>query len=155
MTAPNIKRFDQSCGLIFAYLYSHFPRRVLLTSGILDLVFEDAKAEVESSDWLAEFATQEVFFNSTIEWLIEADYLRVGKTTTNGLCKEYHACVLTAKALEAMKSMPDSLTGDTMLSAAGDLAKGIGLDTAKRLGGRVIEAGVGIAVAAAAAAFRT
>lgn len=155
MTAPNIKRFDQSCGLIFAYLYSHFPRRVLLTSGILDIVFEDAKTEISSSDWLAQFATQEVFFSSTMEWLVEADYLRVSKATTNGVRKEYYGCVLTAKALEAMKSMPESLTGDTMLSAAGDLAKGIGLDTAKSLGGRVIEAGLGIAFAAAAATLRS
>ncbi|MEL4167276.1 hypothetical protein [Pseudomonas sp. ZS001] len=149
MSTPNIERFDQACGLIFAHLFESFPQRIGFGSDVLEPIFKDSSSE--SDDWLSRYVSKEGFFNSTMNWLIDAGYIWCAEGQNNHIQTFYTQCVLTAKALEALKATPDSLTGSSLGQSLGEAAKSGALDAAKDLANQVISKGVGIATSAAMA----
>ena len=140
--ATNIERFDLLTGRIFADLYEEFPVHRLLTvekystylMGLdpdfkIDPVFEDQRKANN-------------FFFSTMDWLIAAGYIS---------CRIRHShgsdTVLTARGLEALKSVPDSLTGKESLGAQLiDAAREGATGRVKELAGATIGAGVRLGI---------
>lgn len=150
MAISNIERFDQASGLIFAHLYFHFPQRTMLTSGLLEPIFKDL--DESDSDWLSKFASKEAFFNSTMSWLIEAGFIWC-KGTEQTIQTIYSHCVLTTKALEAMKSVPSTLTGESLGNSLAESARSGALDAAKGLANDVFTKGLSWATSAAMSAM--
>jgi len=104
MTASNIERFDEIVGKAFARLYGAFPLPVPLLVGI-------AVAEDNITDPMSGRLTDEAeFCIACLYWLRDAGYLS-GEPDTFGL----QGAVLTAKGLETLKAVPDSLNAKTPL----------------------------------------
>lgn len=136
MTISNIKRFDEHTGQILGALYVSFPvpRHLLLK----DLFPEGLSAD----DFLGFDIPNESgeFMFACIDWLAESGYLRFKeKVQATG----YTECVLTAKGLEVLKAIPDSLStesslGDQLVDATKTGAKGLVGD----LAGQALSIGV-------------
>lgn len=123
MTASNIKRFDEFTGQILGVLYESFPvpRHLLLKELVSDGYSFDDFMGFEIPNENGEF------FFACIEWLAESGYLRFrDKVQATG----YTEGVLTAKGLEVLKAIPDSLStesnlGDQLVDATKAGAKGL------------------------------
>lgn len=98
MALSNIEQFDEIVGKAFALLYESFPMPRELMYG-----------QVIESDDLAEAddAKSAAFFMASIQWLIDTGYLSAKELQQIG----FSGAVLTAKGLEALKALPDSLQG--------------------------------------------
>ncbi|HCU0895063.1 hypothetical protein GVN99_15435 [Serratia marcescens] len=112
--SSNIDLFNEITGKTLAFLYENFPlEKTILVKNLiddapLDVVLENG-ATVPSKECEIAFAT--------VKWLIGAGYIsaKIYPYTAFG------DAVLTAKGLELLKLMPDSLTesfGDTLLAAS-------------------------------------
>lgn len=104
MSDTNIDKFNDLAGKIFAELYEHFPIPY-------DLVAKKLATPTFTSEGndlcLLELpASDAVFFNATVRWLIGTGYL------TGEICPDTQVsgAVLTLKGLEALKSTPHCLT---------------------------------------------
>jgi hypothetical protein len=102
MAVSNIEKFDDITGKIFAELYQSFPLpQALMAEDFVENVMridEQHGAEIPTID--AEF------FIATAEWLMHAGYIT---------CKPHpytyvSNAVLTAKGLEVLKAIPESVT---------------------------------------------
>lgn len=151
MATPNIEKFDQACGLIFAHLFTSFPQRIGVGSGVIEPVFED---ENELADWLASFASKEKFFSSTMNWLVDAGYIWCADSQQSYLNAFFSECVLTPKALEALKASPASLNSTSLGQSLKEAAGSGALDIVKDLASQVIGKSIEIAAAAAISALR-
>lgn len=110
MSLPNIQRFNEYTGAILASLYEHFPvRKSLLPRNFIE---GGAAAVMVPDDHLGERQSDEaVFFMATVQWLVDAGYVQCKKAF-----HDYAAdATLTAKALEALNALPDSLSGKQSL----------------------------------------
>jgi hypothetical protein len=139
MTTSNIKRFDEVTGLVLGALYESFPIPRPLFAGSF-------QSDSDSRDDVVDSGTPhdaEAFFFACVEWLAEAGYLRFADIQqTLG----YHNCVLTAKGLEVLKAMPDSLsTGPTLGEQLVDAAKSGVKGAVGSAAGKVFSLGVKIA----------
>ncbi|GAD61558.1 MULTISPECIES: hypothetical protein [Pseudomonadaceae] len=145
MQTSNIERFDQATGLIFAQLYSEFPRRTTLTSGVLEPMIRSIVAD---SDWLTELSAKESFFSNTMDWLLQAGFIWHHEKQST-FPTQYLGCVLTTKALEALKATPASLSGESLGQSLKEAATSGLLDSLKGLTNEVLSKGVHMAVGAA------
>lgn len=103
MTASNIERFDEITGLIFAALYKSFP----VPTELSPMQLVGANLREPAKDGLGTIQNDNAFFFvSCLEWLQAADYLVIGTSYEGGT---YLDCVLTAKGLEVLKAVPESL----------------------------------------------
>lgn len=103
----NIDRFNECTAKLFASLYSAFPQPL----------------DVDFFEWLGkevfEVGDDELeFCGATVKWLEEAQYIRV-KTYSGS---SVYGLVLTAKGLEVLKVVPDSINnkgslGDALVDA--------------------------------------
>ncbi|MHC5127122.1 hypothetical protein ACYST8_13780 [Pseudomonas inefficax] len=150
MATPNIEKFDQACGLIFAQLFTSFPQRIGVESALIEPIF-DAEEEL---DWLASFVSRESFFSSTMTWLVDAGYIWCADSKKTYLSASFSECVLTPKALEALKASPASLATTSFGQSLKDAARSGALDVVKDLASQVIGKGIEIAAAAAISTFR-
>lgn len=102
MAVSNIEMFDDITGKIFAALYQSFPvPRYLMAESFVDVAMQFS----EKHDM--DIPTQEAeFFIATAQWLIQAGYL----TGTPYPYLRVDDAVLTAKGLEVLKAIPDSVS---------------------------------------------
>lgn len=117
MAVSNIEMFDDITGKIFAALYQSFPVPSYLMA---DSFVDEAMQFSEKHEM--DMPTQEAeFFIATAEWLIQAGYL----TGTPYPYLRVDNAVLTAKGLEVLKAIPDSVSskisiGEQLASTAKD-----------------------------------
>lgn len=121
-TSTNIDKFNDLTGEIFTQLYELFPEPAFLSAG----KFVGTDNVYAMNDNLGmEMPTKETtFFMSTIQWLANEDYLRIGDKGDAYFGK----VVLTNKALTALNATPDSLLpslGSQLVQATKQGAKGV------------------------------
>jgi hypothetical protein len=115
MAVSNIERFDELTGQVLAMLYAEFPLPIRLPPEkfVVDwwVTNEHIGAPVPTRDTK--------FFIATVTWLADAGYLRYQSLDPAQLLG-FENAVLTAKGLELLKAIPDSLGGSfgDRLSAA-------------------------------------
>ncbi|KAB0502783.1 hypothetical protein [Pseudomonas lini] len=142
----NIERFDQLTGRIFAVLYEDFPMTVDLT----DEAFTDAIVvdPVDSEEGMDQLMARGEFFSATVLWLIKSGYISfyedISKTHDMFL-----GCTLTAKALEALKATPSTLSGDSIGASLQAAAKGGMVEAIKSLTNDALSKGLALATRAA------
>ncbi len=97
----NIEAFNLITGKLFAQLYQGFPSYVEIDyhSLCLDLMPKDDYSKAWDMPKFAE---------ATVQWLSEADYIWLNPPPTIGA---KYSAVLTPKALEVLKAIPDALDG--------------------------------------------
>lgn len=104
MALSNIERFDEIVGKTFALLYESFPVPRPLFPGI----FIGEENVMIPDDFLGErFSPNAEFCMAALLWLESTGYISARDITQHAL----GGVVLTAKGLEALKAMPDSLQG--------------------------------------------
>ena len=137
----NIECFDLLTGRIFADLYDQFPIPHLLTNDEFSfyLLGMDPEHPIEPMFEGRQEAVH--FFFATTQWLIEAGYISSVNQFGEG-----SEVVLTAKGLEALKSVPSSLSRETLGSQLVEAAKTGTVDQLKALAGDAIGAGVRLGV---------
>lgn len=135
MAVSNIERFDETVGKIFAELYEAFPlphnlkAESYLTS---PMVFNEVYGmEVPDQD-------DAEFFIATARWLIQTGYIY-------GEVQPYirvSDAVLTAKGLEVLKAVPESITNSGSIGQAlvDSVAEG-GKEATKTLASQVLSFG--------------
>lgn len=101
MAASNIEQFDEIAGKTFAMLYEAFPIPI-------ELPLEEytGVGGVYANEENATLTHQSKLVMGTLEWLHMSGYIRAKVQPDCGLSN----CVLTAKGLETLKVIPDSLT---------------------------------------------
>lgn len=137
MSESNIDLFDQIAGLVFSKLYQSFPVTKTLSSMAFIQAFPN---EIERPG---------EFFSDTMSWLITSGYLMGEPDSKNPYT--FHKCTLTAKGLEVLKAVPDSITGKTLGAQLQDAAKSGMLDSVKSLTGKALSAGAHMTFSAVAA----
>jgi hypothetical protein len=144
LTTSNIDRFDQLAGKVFALLYESFPMTVSLTAEPFTAIIAVEPAEtIEGHQQV--FDTDE-FFAASITWLAQSGYMAF---TAQGIMPAtFHQCTLTAKGLEVLKAIPDSLTGRSIGSQLQDAAKAGLLESVKSLTGKALGIGATMGYAA-------
>ncbi len=134
MSQSNIDRFDEIAGRIFADLYNAFPIPCPLNLA----AFLDGVDVLDPSGFTGSELTQDAeFVKSTIEWLIAAEFL----TANNFHGTYFGEAILTAKGLECLKLMPESLSAP----AGSELSKAVKLgskETVKMITNHVLAFGV-------------
>ncbi|HHQ4580580.1 TPA: hypothetical protein ACSP17_002818 [Aeromonas hydrophila] len=112
----NIERFDTIVVLALAELYSRFPVRQYLTSSKfivtedgehIDGLSPEAEGELFAEDpYLTDpYFKRRNFAFESLRWLVDAGYIHGTPAAYNGI----KDAVLTAKGLEVLKAIPDSL----------------------------------------------
>ncbi len=135
----NIDLFDEYTACILAMLYSSFPIRITLDAiEICGASIDDFGVPVDASGKRCK--SFEVCF-ATIEWLMDAGYLDT--KGDNGYV--YAGCVLTARGLEVLKSVPESIQRkETIGERIVALIRSGSTDIAKEAAKAAISAGIGI-----------
>lgn len=123
MTTSNIQQFDEITGQVLGALYENFPvpRHLLIEQFIETGYTFHEQMGMDIANERGEF------FIACIEWLSESGYLRF-KNQSHG--SGFLNAVLTAKGLEALKAVPESLTagpslGDRLVDATKSGTKSI------------------------------
>ena len=116
MALSNIEKFDDIVGRAFVLLYESFPLTIPLNAGKFL-----PEHQLKMPDELhGECITPEAeFVVASLVWLRDAGYISARHSHEFGLSD----VVLTAKGLEALKLMPDSLQaslGERLIAAAKD-----------------------------------
>lgn len=103
MTTSNIEQFDAIVGQTFALLYEAFPLPITLP--LVKYTGEGLVFEVDGFTG-TELTPQAALVMASLAWLVESGYIRAKVHQKSGLTD----AVLTAKGLETLKVIPDSLT---------------------------------------------
>ncbi|MCO7516432.1 hypothetical protein NJF44_15625 [Pseudomonas guariconensis] len=126
MAVSNIEMFDEITGKIFAKLYQRFPLPTHLRA-------EEFAGEAMGYDekFGMDLPTKDAeFFFATGKWLIEAGYL----TATPYPYTAFGDAVLTAKGLEVLKAVPDSVSSkESIGEQLASMAKEQGREATKGL----------------------
>lgn len=139
MPKTNIDKFDEITGRIFADLYGAFPQpQHIPFSSYID----EEMPVGENVDHKAFQDAQEEFIQDTVTWLIEAGFINAA-SLGNGC---YYNAVLTAKGLECLKLIPNSL-GVSAGKGLKDAVVAGSLDVVKSIANQVLAAGVSLALA--------
>jgi hypothetical protein len=144
MAVSNIEKFDDIAGRILAELYERFPVATVLSTED----FMDSGTHWDDTLGMEVLDDDGTFFISTATWLINAGYLS-GSPFQKLFIEN---AVLTAKGLEVLKAIPDSLKGGASIGERlADAAKEGGKETmrglvteALGLGARLISPLVGL-----------
>ncbi|UZT80663.1 hypothetical protein OF113_11650 [Ectopseudomonas chengduensis] len=137
--SSNIEKFDRLAGRIFADLYESFPIPLpMFPTDYLSVVLEGQEYESEADSGPDSVEAYE-FFEATYSWLEKAGFIDIQSKALDGTIE----AVLTNKALEALKVMPESLSkkeslGDRLAQATRD---GV-TDQIRSLTGQVLGAGL-------------
>ncbi|AXM95601.1 hypothetical protein ACU5P1_16915 [Pseudomonas plecoglossicida] len=126
MAVSNIEMFDEITGKLFAKLYLQFPLPTYLTAE--DFVSNATQFDERQG---MEVPTKEAeFFFATGKWLMDAGYL----TAKPHPFTHFTEAVLTAKGLEVLKAVPDSVSSkDSIGEQLSGLAKEQGREATKGL----------------------
>lgn len=138
MAVSNIERFDELTGRVLSTLYVFFPVPV----GLLPKEFGIEPTRLD--DFLGmPVANEEVeFFAATVGWLAETGYLRY-QNRDPALVTGFGGAVLTAKGLELLKAIPDSL-GGSFGERLGDAVATEGREGLRALVSQVLGAGISL-----------
>lgn len=143
MTTSNIERFDEITGQLLSKLYENFPVpcRLLIQDFVADgyeMIERLAKMEIPNA--------KGDFFLASVDWLASAGYLQFHeKILESGNCR-YQGAVLTAKGLETLKAIPESLqSGPTLGEKLIDASKGSAKEVVRGLVGEILSLGTRIA----------
>ncbi|UQY32656.1 hypothetical protein K8U54_12970 [Pseudomonas fulva] len=134
--ATNIEKFDNLTGKIFADLYQSFP----VVRQMAPVDYFQTFSELSGDDLKPNRAYKEAleFFVHTVDWLKGAGYLDVKMTLVDGTVR----AVLTAKGLETLKQVPNSLGGETIGDQLAQAAKNGLLDKVRELVGTALGKGI-------------
>lgn len=118
MTPPNIERFNELTGNIFAFLYEQFPLPKLLKPEKFIEGGKDAAFDTNSPSGAGPTEATD-FFVATVEWLNVEGYV----SYKNMGHFDFREAVLTSKSLAILNGIPASLEnteslGDRLTSAA-------------------------------------
>ncbi|MGQ0710890.1 MAG: hypothetical protein ACT4NV_14225 [Rhodoferax sp.] len=105
MASSNIERFDEIAAQTLARLYESFPVPTVLAVGQYGVEIGDHNWDDPEAIRAAEFVI------ASIQWLGDAGFIRFSDVRHPIVVLD---AVLTARGLEALKAMPDSLTGHTL-----------------------------------------
>jgi len=148
MADTNIDRFDRLTGAVFAKLYESFPMGVDLDVMEFSNVISPGK---EYEEVVSQALDQDEFFNSAVVWLRDAGFITFDRTTLDNSMA--YQCRLTAKALQVLKSTPESIGGETLGSCLSDAIKQGTMESLKTVANEALNRGVGFVFAAAASVF--
>lgn len=148
MADTNIDRFDRLTGAVFAKLYESFPMGVDLDVMEFSNVISSGK---EYEEVISQALDQGEFFNSAVVWLRDAGFITFDRTTLDNSMA--YQCRLTAKALQVLKSTPESIGGETLGGLLSDAVKQGTMGSLKAVANEALNRGVGLAFAAAASVF--
>ncbi|MEE3507749.1 MULTISPECIES: hypothetical protein [unclassified Pseudomonas] len=151
MATSNIDRFDQLAGKVLAGLYESFPMTLSLTTEQFSSVI--AIDSIETPEGEQQIFESEEFFCASITWLSKSGYITFGQQGSHP-CKFYE-CTLTAKGLEVLKAVPDSLSGKSIGSQLQEAAKAGLMGTVKSLTGKAFGIGVTMGYSAVLAAVNS
>ena len=137
MAVSNIEMFDEITGKIFATLYQRFPMPVYLKTES----FVDAAMQFSEKHGMDLPTPEAEFFIATAKWLIDAGYM-TGKTYP---CLYVENAVLTAKGLEVLKAIPDSVSSKASIGEQlANTAKEEGREALRGLVGQALGIGARI-----------
>ncbi len=105
MTSSNIERFDEIAAKTLARLYENFPVPTALMVGQYGVEIGDDNWDDPDALAAAEFVI------ASLQWLNEAGYIRFSEVRHPFGVMD---AVLTARGLEVLKAIPESLTGHTL-----------------------------------------
>jgi hypothetical protein len=129
--SANIDRFNKVAPEAFAILYSYFPEPCNFDATDFD-VPKDAHGNVQRTD--------SAFDSSTIHWLEEEGYVRIGSKDLDGTVR---SAVLTGKGLAVLRLVPDALKNDAPLGEQIQSAvKSSAGRVAMKLVDKVLDAGI-------------
>lgn len=134
MASTNIEQFDLMVGQTLAYLYNRFPMPANLS--VSTFIGED-KVYVKDGFTGAELTPEAEFAYATYAWLLNAGYID-GKPYFN---EGINDAVLSAKGLETLKTVPDSLQG-SLGERLTDAVKTDARDVARSLVGQALGLGL-------------
>ena len=100
--SSNIKKFDEIAGEMLGILYENFPTPKNL------IFIEMAGLDESSLDDVGRLPSEARFYKDTASWLVKAGYIWVKKDDHYYL----QDAILSTKALEVLKLIPSSLTGN-------------------------------------------
>lgn len=142
MAKSNIEQFDEYTGKIFAILFAKFPVPTFLKMSEV----EPNGLEFSEHTQMLVLNADGRFFAATAEWLREAGYVRFSEISQDGYVQK---AVLSAKALEVLKAIPNSLTSSSIGEQLQEAAKGGMLDALKGLTNEALSRGLAMATTAA------
>lgn len=148
MADTNIDRFDRLTGAVFARLYESFPVGVDLDVMEFSKVISPGE---EYEEVLGQALNQGEFFNSAVVWLQDAGFITFSIASLDNSMA--YQCRLTAKALQVLKSTPESIGGETLGGRLGDAVKQGTMGALKTVANEALNRGVGFAFTAAASVF--
>jgi hypothetical protein len=127
----NQEFFDLLAGDIFGRLYHAFPEPIdLHTDGVFSALGNQQQVD-DSSDRLKKL------HGHAVQWLADEGYLRFSQAAhqDDDDCVAYFGAVLTSKGLDALRKIPQSLTGpgETLGEKIEAAAKEISTESAKIL----------------------
>jgi hypothetical protein len=131
MASSNIERFDEIAGKAFGLLYESFP----VPRNIMIRHLTQKDSAINENDFTEE---EGYFIIASLQWLINSGYITAARP---GSIMGFSDVVLTAKSLEVMKAIPDSLQtplGERLVEAA----KGEGRELFRSLVGQVLDMGL-------------
>lgn len=138
MAVSNIERFDELTGQVLAALYAEFPMpmRLMPDKFVAEWWVRDENicGPVASRD------TQ--VFVATVTWLADAGYLRYQELDPTQL-HGFGGVVLSAKGLELLKAIPDSL-GGSFGERLGEAVATEGREGLRALVSQVLGAGISL-----------
>ncbi|BED98404.1 hypothetical protein VAWG001_00190 [Aeromonas dhakensis] len=146
----NIERFDTIVVLALAELYSRFPVRQYLVSSKF-IITEDGEhidglsSEEEGLLFAEDQYLKDPYFKrrnfafESLRWLVDAGYIHGTPAAYNGI----KDAVLTAKGLEVLKAIPDSLQG-SLGERLVEAVKADSRDVGRAVLGQIIGLGVGL-----------
>lgn len=138
MAVSNIERFDELTGQVLAALYAEFPMpmRLMPDKFVADwwVTNETIGAPVATRDTKV--------FTATVTWLADAGYLRYEELDPTQL-HGFGGAVLTAKGLELLKAIPDSL-GGSFGERLGEAVATEGREGVRALVGQILGTGVSL-----------
>jgi len=139
MSTSNIERFDQLTGRIFADLYEAFPMPRTLSDRSYSSIIEPDQPATDGK----QSSDPGQFFTATITWLVNSGYITTFQARLNGRFT-YDGCVLTAKGLEVLKSIPSSVGGKSFGQSLQEAAKAGSKEALKKITGEVLSFGLGV-----------
>lgn len=141
MSKDNVERFNRLAGSIFAKLYESFPVPIRLSaSDFHKEIFDSDQSDKEQrSD---QNLNADAFFRATVNWLTEAGYLTNKGGPLTG--DKFNECVLTAKALEVLKTKPKNIVGaESLGKQLADAVKEGAVSKIKELTSETLSKGLG------------
>ena len=118
MPSSNIERFDEITAQLFSTLYQSFPVPVFLAAGN----FVSPATQYHQAIGGDAPSDEATFWVACVIWLQEAGYIRY--KSHHHPSASFREAVLSAKGLEVLKSIPDSLSGkDTIGDQLVDAAR--------------------------------